>query len=80
MAKVTVHKKEEFEKALKQFKRICIREGIFRECRERMHYTKPSVKKRRSLKNKGKTQNLNKTKTKTKTKSNMKSKPPRRQY
>ena len=74
MAKVTVHKKEDFDKALKQFKRICIREGIFRECRERMHYTKPSVKKRRSIKNRGKSQNLNKSK------SSMKSKPKRRQY
>jgi len=50
MAKVTINRKEDLEKVLKQFKRRCVREGIFRECRERRHYVKPSLKRRKSIK------------------------------
>jgi small subunit ribosomal protein S21 len=46
MAKVAVYGSENLEKALKNFKRRCVREGIFRECRERQHYIKPSKKRR----------------------------------
>jgi ribosomal protein S21 len=45
MAKVTVQGGN-VEKALRVFTRQCKRERIFQECRERRHYTKPSVKRR----------------------------------
>jgi small subunit ribosomal protein S21 len=48
MAKVTIHGKGDLEKALRSFKRRCQREGIFQQCKERRHYTKPSVKRRQS--------------------------------
>ena len=48
MAKVTVQGKGNLESALRFFKRQCKREGILRECKERRHYTKPSVKRRAS--------------------------------
>jgi len=47
MAEVIIEKKEDFEKALKKFKRQCQREGILKEYRERQYYTKPSQKRRR---------------------------------
>ena len=46
MAKVTINDRTNLEKALKTFKMQCKREGILKECKERKHYTKPSVKKR----------------------------------
>ncbi len=46
MPKVRVDKKEDLERALKQLKARCKKEGIFKECKERRHYVKPSVKKR----------------------------------
>ena len=46
MPKVTIDRREDLEKALKQLKARCKKEGIFRECKERRHYVKPSVKKR----------------------------------
>ncbi|OGW75017.1 MAG: 30S ribosomal protein S21 [Omnitrophica bacterium RBG_13_46_9] len=51
MAKVIIYGRENFEKALKHFKRRCLQEGIFRECRDRRHYIKPSKKKRDKRKN-----------------------------
>ena len=50
MAKVTVYRKEDFEKAFKQFKAKCKKEGILREYREKQHYVKPSEKKRKAAK------------------------------
>lgn len=53
MAKVSIDSKQNLEKALRTFKRQCKQEGIFAECKERRHYTKPSVKKRTAaIKNK----------------------------
>lgn len=34
------------EQALKKFKKECIKEGIIRECRDRMYYTSKSEKNR----------------------------------
>ena len=50
MARVTVNRREDLERALKQFKVKCKREGIFKECKERRHYIKPSLKKRAAKK------------------------------
>jgi ribosomal protein S21 len=46
MPKVTINRRDDLEKALKQFKMRCKREGIFKECKDRKFYTKPSAKKR----------------------------------
>ncbi len=52
MAEVKINKSSDFEKALKDFKLQCKREGILREFRERQFYTKPSEKRRRNVKKK----------------------------
>ncbi len=48
MAHVTV-KGDDFERAFKQFKIRCKKEGILKEYREKQHYTKPSEKKRKKI-------------------------------
>ena len=47
MPNVRVRSSESFEKALRRFKKQCEKEGIFSEVRKRVHYEKPSVKKKR---------------------------------
>ena len=54
MAKITIYRREDFERSLKRFKMRCLKEGIFRECRERRHYVKPSQKRREKGKGKKK--------------------------
>ena len=51
MAKVTVNNPSELDRALKQLKVRCKKEGIFKECKERRHYVKPSQRKRAERKN-----------------------------
>ena len=51
MPKVEVRSERDLEKSLKYFKRSCLKEGIFRECRERRHFVKPSQKRREKAKN-----------------------------
>jgi len=46
MARVKVNPDTGLEHALRQFKRLCEREGIRKSLREREHYTPPSVKKK----------------------------------
>ena len=50
-------KRDNFEKALRNFKRRCMREGVLKEFRERRHYVKPSKKRRekRGRKKRGRT-------------------------
>ncbi len=56
MAKIRVNKKEDFEKAFRQFRMRCKREGILREYRDRQFYVKPSEKKKKkNIKKKSKT-------------------------
>ncbi len=45
--RVVVKDSQSFEKALKRFKRECIREGLIADMRRSEFYEKPSVKKRR---------------------------------
>ncbi|MBN1405348.1 MAG: 30S ribosomal protein S21 [Candidatus Omnitrophica bacterium] len=52
MAKIEIENERYFEKSLKRFKRSCIKEGIFKECRERRHFVKPSQKRREKGKRK----------------------------
>jgi len=52
MAKVIVSKKENFEKAFRQFRMRCKQECVLKEYRERQFYTKPSQKRRKKNANK----------------------------
>jgi small subunit ribosomal protein S21 len=47
---VTIRPGEPTEKFLQRFKRICSKEGIFREIKRRSYYEKPSDKRRRQAK------------------------------
>ncbi|MDP2923798.1 MAG: 30S ribosomal protein S21 [Candidatus Omnitrophota bacterium] len=53
MAEVRIERREDFEKAMRAFSMQCKREGIIKEFRERQYYTKPSQKRRKNAKNKG---------------------------
>ena len=46
MVKITIKNNRFFEKSMKKFSRKIDKEGILKEVRERMHFVKPSVKKR----------------------------------
>lgn len=47
MLEVRIRENENFEGALRRFKRICEKSGILSEVRRREHYEKPSIKKKR---------------------------------
>ena len=47
MAKIIVRDGDSIEKALKQFKRICEKEGLRREIKRSAYYEKPSEQRRR---------------------------------
>jgi small subunit ribosomal protein S21 len=47
MAEVKVGKNETLDKALKRFKKQCVRTGILSEARRREHYEKPSVRRKK---------------------------------
>ena len=47
MAKVIVYN-ENFEKAMRKFKKQVMNEGIIQEVRERQHFQKPSEKRNRA--------------------------------
>ena len=53
MSEVEVRKDEPFEAALRRFKKKIEQEGILREIRDRKYYEKPSEKKRKRSKSKG---------------------------
>lgn len=50
MIKVNIRPGEPTEKFLQRFKRICSKEGIFREVKRRRYYEKPSERRRRRAK------------------------------
>mgnify|MGYP001373426388 CR=1 FL=1 len=50
MAKVTVRKNEQPERAMKRFKRKVEREGIMRDIKKNRYYRKPSVRKKEKRK------------------------------
>ena len=50
MAKVTIRKNENAEKAIKRFKRKVEREGIMRDIKKNRYYKKPSVRKKEKIK------------------------------
>ena len=47
MAEIRVGKNETLDTALKRFKRSCARDGVIAEVRNREHYEKPSVKRKK---------------------------------
>lgn len=49
MPKIHIKENEPLERALRRFKKKIEREGIIRELKARKHYEKPSVKKRRKI-------------------------------
>ncbi|HIJ60800.1 MAG TPA: 30S ribosomal protein S21 [Nitrospirae bacterium] len=49
MPSVKVKDTENFEVALRNFKKKCEREGILSEIKKREHYEKPSVKKKKKI-------------------------------
>ena len=53
MPEIEIKKDESFESALRRFKRKIEQEGILRELRDRKHYEKPSERKRKKAKAKG---------------------------
>jgi small subunit ribosomal protein S21 len=53
MSQIEIRKDESFESALRRFKRKIEQDGILREVRDRKHYEKPSEKKRKKMKMRG---------------------------
>ncbi len=47
MSEVILHDDENFERALKRFKKKCEKAGILADLRKHRHYEKPSEKKKR---------------------------------
>jgi small subunit ribosomal protein S21 len=50
MIQVTSRPGEGAERLLQRFKRICVKEGLFREMKQRKYHEKPSVRRRRKAK------------------------------
>lgn len=50
MSEVRVRENESLDSALRRFKRQCAMSGIMSEVRKREHYDKPSVKRKKKLK------------------------------
>ena len=49
MSEVRVKENETLESALKRFKRQCARSGVLAEVRKRVHYEKPSVRRKKKM-------------------------------
>ena len=49
MARINIKENEPLERALRRFKKKMEREGTLRQIKARKHYEKPSVKKRRKI-------------------------------
>jgi small subunit ribosomal protein S21 len=47
MSEVVLHDDENFERALKRFKKKCEKAGILSDLRKHRHYEKPSEKRKR---------------------------------
>ncbi len=57
LAQVKVNKDMPVEKALRKFRSICKKEGIIDEVKKRRAYEKPSSRKRRKVRRRGKENN-----------------------
>ena len=49
MSEVIIHDDENFERALRRFKKKCEKAGILSDLRKHRHYEKPSERRRRSM-------------------------------
>ena len=49
MSEVIIHEDENFERALKRFKKKCEKAGILSDLRKHRHYEKPSERRKRRL-------------------------------
>ena len=49
LSEVIIHEDENFERALKRFKKKCEKAGILSDLRMHRHYEKPSEKRKRKL-------------------------------
>ena len=49
MSEVIIHDDENFERALKRFKKKCEKAGILSDLRKNRHYEKPSERRKRKL-------------------------------
>jgi small subunit ribosomal protein S21 len=49
MSFITLDDNEPMDRALKRFKKECMKAGILKELRSREHYEKPSERRRRKL-------------------------------
>lgn len=47
MPEIVIHEDENFERALKRFKKKCEKAGILSDLRKHRHYEKPSERKKR---------------------------------
>ncbi len=47
MSEIKIRDNESLENALRRFKRKCARAGVLKEARQREHYEKPSVKRKK---------------------------------
>lgn len=59
MSEIRVKENESLDSALKRFKRQCAKAGVLAEVRKREHYEKPSVRRKKNLKQQEK-ENLDK--------------------
>jgi small subunit ribosomal protein S21 len=49
MPEVVIHEDENFERALKRFKKKCEKAGILSDLRKYRHYEKPSERRKRKM-------------------------------
>jgi small subunit ribosomal protein S21 len=49
VSEIIIHDDENFERALRRFKKKCERAGILADLRRRRHYEKPSERRKRKL-------------------------------
>ena len=49
LSEVIIHEDENFERALKRFKKKCEKAGILSDLRKHRHYEKPSEKRKRKM-------------------------------
>ena len=49
MSDIVIHDDENFERALKRFKKKCEKAGILSDLRKYRHYEKPSEKRKRKM-------------------------------
>jgi small subunit ribosomal protein S21 len=50
VSEIIIHEDENFERALKRFKKKCEKDGILSDLRKHRHYEKPSERRKRKMK------------------------------